>query len=45
MDTPMGMEDIGAECNLTRERVRQIRDKALEALRITANTMRPRTFL
>lgn len=45
MDTPMGMEDIGAECNLTRERVRQIRDKALEALRITANTMRLRTFL
>ena len=45
MDTPMGMEDIGAECNLTRERVRQIRDKALEALRITANTMHLRTFL
>jgi len=45
MDTPMGMEDIGAECNLTRERVRQIRDKALEALRYTANTMRLRTFL
>lgn len=45
MDTPMGMEDIGAECNLTRERVRQIRDKALEALRYTANTMRLRTLL
>ena len=45
MDTPMGMKDIGAECNLTRERVRQIRDKALEALRYTANTMRLRTFL
>ncbi len=45
MDRPMGMEDIGAECNLTRERVRQIRDKALEALRYTANTMRLRTFL
>jgi RNA polymerase primary sigma factor len=45
MDRPMGMEDIGAECNLTRERVRQIRDKALEALRFTANTMRLRTFL
>ena len=45
MDSPMGMEDIGVECNLTRERVRQIRDKALEALRITANTMRLRTFL
>ena len=45
MDTPMGMEDIGKECNLTRERVRQIRDKALDALRVTANTMRLRTFL
>jgi RNA polymerase primary sigma factor len=45
MDRPMGMEDIGVECNLTRERVRQIRDKALEALRFTANTMRLRTFL
>jgi RNA polymerase primary sigma factor len=45
MDRPMGMEDIGAECNLTRERVRQIRDKALDALRYTANTMRLRTFL
>lgn len=45
MDRPMGMEDIGAECNLTRERVRQIRDKALDALRFTANTMRLRTFL
>ena len=45
MDRPMGMEDIGVECNLTRERVRQIRDKALEALRYTANTMRLRAFL
>jgi RNA polymerase primary sigma factor len=45
MDRPMGMEDIGVECNLTRERVRQIRDKALDALRFTANTMRLRTFL
>ena len=45
MDTPMGMQDIGTACNLTRERVRQIRDNALEALRITAITMRLRTFL
>ncbi|MFN5020887.1 MAG: RNA polymerase sigma factor RpoD/SigA [bacterium] len=45
MDRPMGMEDIGVECNITRERVRQIRDKALDALRFTANTMRLRTFL
>ncbi|MEN9950552.1 MAG: hypothetical protein RLY85_1304 [Bacteroidota bacterium] len=45
MDTPMGMEDIGAEFNLTRERVRQIRDKALETLRQHTNSMRLRTFL
>ncbi len=45
MDTPMGMEDIGAELNLTRERVRQIRDKALETLRQHTNAMRLRTFL
>jgi RNA polymerase primary sigma factor len=44
-DTPMGMEDIGAEFNLTRERVRQIRDKALETLRQHTNSMRLRTFL
>jgi RNA polymerase primary sigma factor len=45
MDTPMGMEDIGAEFNLTRERVRQIRDKALDTLRQHTNAMRLRTFL
>lgn len=45
MDRPMGMEDIGAECNLTRERVRQIRDMALAKLRQTANSMRLRSFL
>jgi RNA polymerase primary sigma factor len=44
-DTPMGMEDIGAEFNLTRERVRQIRDKALETLRQHTSSMRLRTFL
>lgn len=45
MDRPMGMEDIGEEFNLTRERVRQIRDKALSTLRYHANAMRLRTFL
>lgn len=45
MDRPMGMEDIGEEFNLTRERVRQIRDKALAALRQHANSMRLRSFL
>ena len=45
MDTPMGMEDIGELFNLTRERVRQIRDKALETLRQHASTMRLKSFL
>ncbi len=45
MDRPMGMEDIGVECNLTRERVRQIRDMALAKLRQTASSMRLRAFL
>ena len=45
MDTPMGMEDIGTQFNLTRERVRQIRDKALSTLRQNATSMRLRSFL
>jgi len=45
MDTPMGMEDIGTKFNLTRERVRQIRDKALSTLRQHATSMRLRSFL
>jgi RNA polymerase primary sigma factor len=45
MDTPMGMEDIGTQFNLTRERVRQIRDKALTTLRQHATSMRLRSFL
>ena len=45
MDTPMGMEDIGEQFNLTRERVRQIRDKALATLRQHASTMRLNSFL
>jgi RNA polymerase primary sigma factor len=45
MDTPMGMEDIGEQFNLTRERVRQIRDKALATLRQHASTMRLKSFL
>ena len=45
MDTPMGMEDIGTQFNLTRERVRQIRDKALGSLRQHATSMRLRSFL
>jgi RNA polymerase primary sigma factor len=45
IDTPMGMEDIGTQFNLTRERVRQIRDKALSTLRQHATSMRLRSFL
>jgi RNA polymerase primary sigma factor len=45
IDTPMGMEDIGTKFNLTRERVRQIRDKALSTLRQHATSMRLRSFL
>lgn len=45
MDTPLGMEDIGIQFNLTRERVRQIRDKALSTLRQHATSMRLRSFL
>jgi RNA polymerase primary sigma factor len=45
MDTPMGMEDIGSQFNLTRERVRQIRDKALTTLRQHTTSMRLRSFL
>lgn len=33
VDQPMSLEDIGARFNLTRERVRQIKDKSLSKLR------------
>jgi RNA polymerase primary sigma factor len=33
-DHPMSLEDIGLKLDLTRERVRQIKDKALEKLRL-----------
>jgi RNA polymerase primary sigma factor len=45
MDRPMGMEDIGEQFNLTRERVRQIRDQALMTLRRQHQTTRLRAFL
>lgn len=35
---PMNLEDIGAKYNLTRERVRQIKDKALKKLQTFAST-------
>lgn len=45
MDRPMGMEDIGEQFNLTRERVRQIRNQALMTLRRQQQTVRLRAFL
>jgi len=45
MDRPLGMEDIGEEMGLTRERVRQIRDQALITLRRHTNAKRLKTFL
>ena len=36
VDHPMSLEDIGERFNLTRERVRQIKDKAITKLRTTS---------
>jgi DNA-directed RNA polymerase sigma subunit (sigma70/sigma32) len=35
VDHPLSLEDIGEKFNLTRERVRQIKDKAITELRTT----------
>ena len=45
IDHPLSLEDIGERYNLTRERVRQIKDKALGKLRETANCNLLRGFL
>lgn len=45
MDRPLGMEDIGEEMGLTRERVRQIRDQALMTLRRHTTARRLKTYL
>jgi RNA polymerase primary sigma factor len=45
MDRPLGMEDIGEEMGLTRERVRQIRDQALITLRRNNSATRLKTYL
>lgn len=45
MDRPLSMEDIGEEMELTRERVRQIRDQALITLRRHTNARRLKSFL
>src|SRR5688500_3763899 len=45
IDHPMSLEDIGERFNLTRERVRQIKDKAITKLRATNRVNLLRTYL
>src|SRR5690606_32363185 len=44
-DQPMSLEDIGEKFNLTRERVRQIKDKAITKLRTNKSSRELRSFL
>jgi len=45
VDHPLSLEDIGERFNLTRERVRQIKDKAITRLRSTSRCQLLRTYL
>jgi RNA polymerase primary sigma factor len=45
MERPLSTEDIAAKFDLSQERVRQIRDKAIEKLRRTRNTLLLRAYL
>lgn len=45
VDHPMSLEDIGERFGLTRERVRQIKDKALTKLRTTSRSKTLKTFM
>lgn len=45
VDHPMSLEDIGHKFNLTRERVRQIKDKAIDKLRSPQRADMLRSFL
>jgi RNA polymerase primary sigma factor len=45
VDHPMSLEDIGERFNLTRERVRQIKDKAITKLKTSARCKLLRTYL
>lgn len=45
VDHPLSLEDIGVHFNLTRERVRQIKDKALIKLRATSRCKLLRDYL
>jgi RNA polymerase primary sigma factor len=44
-DHPMSLEDIGERFNLTRERVRQIKDKAISKLRTNTRSDSLKTYL
>jgi RNA polymerase primary sigma factor len=44
-DHPMSLEDIGERFNLTRERVRQIKDKAISKLRTNTRSESLKTYL
>jgi len=45
IDHPFSLEDIGQHFNLTRERVRQIKDKALTKLRATSRCKLLKAYL
>jgi RNA polymerase primary sigma factor len=45
VDHPMSLEDIGDKFNLTRERVRQIKDKAITKMRTNSRARELRGFL
>jgi len=45
VDDALSLEDIGAHFNLTRERVRQIKDKAITKLRTTSRCKHLRVYL
>jgi RNA polymerase primary sigma factor len=45
VDHPLSLEDIGAHFHLTRERVRQIKDKALSKLRANSRSKLLKAFL
>ena len=45
VDHPMSLEDIGEKFSLTRERVRQIKDKAITKLKTNSRSKALRTYL
>jgi RNA polymerase primary sigma factor len=45
VETPLSLEDIGHHFHLTRERVRQIKDKALSKLQTASRCRQLRTYL